>query len=154
MEDQPDTGQPWQTRGEFDAELHHLPRTSAAEFRAAAWPLWTSESLYPRTGWYWPAVGVRGFLAAVLALVPLSVPVALARGLTLGIDEWLFALAATAVMALLLISKRRSNQAVRRRLRRNRQLAAMSREIDALVADGIVPQAPAGWPHEVLAPLA
>lgn len=147
-------GDPWQTRGEFDAELHQLPRTSAAEFRVAAWKLWTSESLYPRTGWYWPAVGLRGFLAAVLALVPLSVLVALARGMTLGADEWLFALGATAVMLLLVLSKRRSNRAVRRRLRRNRQLEAMSREIDALVAAGIVALVPAGWQDEVLAPLA
>lgn len=77
----------WQTRGDSDAELHHLPRTSAAEFRVAAWKLW-------------------------------------------------------------------SNDGIRRRLRRNGQLARMSREIDDLVDRGVVPHAPPGWRDRVPAPLA
>ena len=152
MQDQPSGDEGWQTRDEFDAELHHLPRTSAAEFRVAAWKLRSSESLYPR-GSYWPRVGGRGFLAVVLALVPLTVPWALLTGSRLTAAEWLFALAAAVLSVLLGWWKKRSNDGIRRRLRRNGQLARMSREMDALVDRGVVPHTPPGWRDRVPAPL-
>lgn len=153
MQDGPVANQGWQTHGDFDAEVHHLPRTSAAEFRAAAWEMWSTESLYTRDGVYLPWLGFRGLLAVALALAPASVIWGLARGMTADATEWALMLGGTAVMMLLIVSKRRSNQAVRRRLRRNVQLEQMSREIDDLVQRGEIPHAPPGWQGTVLAAL-
>lgn len=144
----------WQTRGEFDAELHHLPRTSVVEFRSAAWKLWSHETLWPGNGWYLPAVGLRGFLAIMLALVPISFVIWVpATGDRVTADEVLLAVASAILSVLLGWWKLRSNRRVIRRRRRNKQLAEMSREIDELVERGHIPHAPAGWAGRTPAPL-
>ncbi len=150
-----DTAARWQTSGEFDEELHHLPRTSAVEFRAAAWRLWSNESLWPRGGTaYLPAVGLRGFLAIMLGLVPIGfilwVP---ATGARVSAAEVVFTIACTVLSVLLGYWKLWSNRQVIRRRRRNGQLAEMSREIDELVTQGAIPHTPPNWTGRIPPPL-
>lgn len=144
----------WQTSGECDDELHHLPRASAAEFRTAAWRLYSSASLWPRGGSYFPAIGLRGTVAATSLFLGVGGFIYdLATGQRPTVDDVLACLLATALGLLLGAWKLRSNRKVLRLQRRNRQLETMSREIDALVDQGVIPAAPPGWDGTLLAPL-
>ncbi|WP_413451721.1 hypothetical protein AA0Y32_14635 [Georgenia phoenicis] len=148
------TTHPWRTSGPFDEELHHLPRTSAAEFRAAAWRLYSNATLWPTGGFYLPAVGLRGTVAIIALLAGLGgLGYGFATGQRVTAGDVLACLAAVAAGVLLGAWKLRSNRKVLRLQRRNRQLEDMSREIDALVADGTIPLAPPSWDERLPGPL-
>lgn len=118
-----------------------LPTTSVVEFRRAAWPL-----LRRNTGGVvvmdlyltWAALGASACILG-FGLV----------GLTFSATSWWFVL--VGLVCTVLVVRR-----IRGRLRRARavrdRVDALSREVDARAAGGLIPVAPAGWTEAVPPP--
>ena len=115
-----------------------LPMTSVAEFRAAAWPLVNrnlpgsvSLDLYFTWGGLGGSAAVLGFGLAGLTVSPMS---------------WWIVLVGAVWLALVV-------RRLRRKFREAREVRdrvdALSLEVDARAAAGLIPVAPPGWTHGV-----
>jgi len=141
-------------RAHLPEELAHLPVTSAAEYRKAAWDAWY---IPPQpSGSYHPRFGFRGAAAMITGIFSVGGLWSLFTGRLMRGDVlenfllWLFLIAAT---VLLVWSRWRSNRKSDRLEERNQVLSDVSHRIDQEVEAGRIPLQPPQWEGETPGPL-
>lgn len=129
--------------------LPGLPRSSAAEFREAAWPLWYVQFRRVAVDRNLAAVpsvrSVAGWALSGLGLLGVFEVFDSSNTDALKLQFGLFGIALIVVGQLLLLWKRRDLKKIMALLDRNDALAALSAHIDHQVAAKQIPMAPQWW---------